>query len=156
GDAAARQIVRRDFDPHAIAGEHADAEPAHVAAEGGEYGVVFADGHPEGGVGEHFGDGAFELDRVLLGHATSLPRVALGAGAALPSGLRLLLAGLARLHVEALAADVLEHSRADDFALELLEGDFDPVVLAEDDLDHWLRSRVGVRVQTIKIRSCNA
>src|SRR4051794_18453365 len=38
-DAAARQVVRRNFDGDAIALEHADAKAPHVATEGREHGV---------------------------------------------------------------------------------------------------------------------
>lgn len=61
-DASAGEVVGRDFDLHSIAGEHADAELSHLAAEGREHGVPVIQRDAECRAGEDVGDGAFEFD----------------------------------------------------------------------------------------------
>ena len=63
-----RQIVRRHFNRHPVAREDADAEAAHVAAEGCQHVVTVGQLHPERGVREHLSDGALELNRVFFRH----------------------------------------------------------------------------------------
>jgi hypothetical protein len=67
-DPAARQVVRRDLDRDPIAGEDADAESAHVAAERRKHVVAIGQLHPERCVREHLGDRAFQLNRVFFRH----------------------------------------------------------------------------------------
>jgi hypothetical protein len=68
GDPASRQIIRRDLDRHAVAREDADAESAHVPAERRKHVVAVGQLHPERRIREHFGDRAFQLNRVFFRH----------------------------------------------------------------------------------------
>ena len=67
-DATARKIVRRYFDCHPVARQHADPESAHIAAECCQHVVAVGQLHPERGVREHFSYGALELNRVFFRH----------------------------------------------------------------------------------------
>jgi hypothetical protein len=71
-DAAPREVVRRDLEGNAIAGEHTDAKPSHLARDSGVDIVSVVHLHTEGRVGENFSDGTFELDCFFLGHTPPL------------------------------------------------------------------------------------
>lgn len=67
-DPPPREIIRRHFHRHAIAGQYSNAIAAHVARQRGEHLVPARHGHTKRGARQHFRDGSFELDRVLLPH----------------------------------------------------------------------------------------
>src|SRR5262245_32861397 len=70
-DAAARQVVRRHFDGHAVTRDDADEVLAHLAGDVGEDLVTALDLDAELGVGEGLDDRAFEDDGFFLGHKDS-------------------------------------------------------------------------------------
>ena len=78
GDAAAREIVWRDFDRHAIAREHSDAVTPHITSQRREHFMTALDGHAERGVRQQLGDGTFKFDRVLLTHVFTYLKLRLG------------------------------------------------------------------------------
>src|SRR5690242_6092713 len=67
-----RRVVRRQLHLHAVAGQDPDEMDPHLAGDVGQNLVSGRQFHPEHGVGEHFDDGPFDLNNVLLGHP--LPR----------------------------------------------------------------------------------
>lgn len=67
-DPPPREIIRRHFHRHAIAGQYTNAIAAHVARQRREHLVSARHGHTKRGTRQHFRDGSFELDRVLLPH----------------------------------------------------------------------------------------
>lgn len=71
GDAAAREIVRRDFHRHAVTFENADAEPAQLARDGREHLGAIVQRHAERRARQNLGDGSFELDQIFLGDGAS-------------------------------------------------------------------------------------
>jgi translation initiation factor IF-1 len=68
-DARAVEVVRRQLDADAIAGQDADAVAAHLAGDVAEDHVVVVELHPEHGVRESLDDLALELDLFFLGQA---------------------------------------------------------------------------------------
>src|SRR5262252_3693459 len=71
GDPTARQVVRRDFDGHAVARDDADEVLAHLAADVSEDLVPAVHLDAELGVGEGLDDRAFEHDGFFFGHRYS-------------------------------------------------------------------------------------
>src|SRR4051812_25035249 len=67
-DAAARNVVGRHLEAHAIAGDDADAPLAHLAARIGKYLRTVRELHTKLGVRQHLFYGAFHLDHLFLGH----------------------------------------------------------------------------------------
>jgi hypothetical protein len=67
-DAAASEVVGRDLDRHTVSLKHANAKASHVAAQRREDGVPVGELDAKGGVGEHFGDLALELNRFFFRH----------------------------------------------------------------------------------------
>ncbi len=67
GYAAAREIVRRHFDRHAIPFEDADAEAAELACDGCEHSGSVVERHAERRARKDFGDGPFELNQIFFG-----------------------------------------------------------------------------------------
>ena len=65
-DPRAMQVVRRNLDAYAVAGEDADAEPPHLARHVAEHLVTVVELHAEHRVRESFYDLPFELDLFLL------------------------------------------------------------------------------------------
>jgi len=65
-DPRAVEVVRRNLDAHAVAGEDADAEPSHLAGHVAQHLVTIVELHAEHRVGEGFYDLPFELDLFLL------------------------------------------------------------------------------------------
>src|SRR4051812_7576891 len=65
-DARAVEVVRRDLDPHPVAGEDADAKPPHLPGHVAQDLVAVVELHPEHGVRERLDDLAFELDLLFL------------------------------------------------------------------------------------------
>src|SRR3954447_26445498 len=65
-DPRAVEVVRRDLDPDAVAGEDADAEAPHLAGAVAEHLVAVVELHPEHRVRERLDDLAFELDFLFL------------------------------------------------------------------------------------------
>src|SRR5258705_12963640 len=61
-DAPAREIVRRQLDLHAVAGQDADVVPAHLARDVGQHLVIVVESHAEHCVGECFRHLSLELD----------------------------------------------------------------------------------------------
>src|SRR3989449_10902868 len=72
GDAPASQVVRGHGEGDPVAGEHADAETAHLARNGGEHVVAVRQMNPKGGIGQHGLHHAVDLDRFFLGHQDSV------------------------------------------------------------------------------------
>src|SRR6266568_7114563 len=68
GDATAGEIVRRHRERHAVAGQDANAETAHLAGQGGEHVMAVLEQHAEHRVGQHVGDHAIHLNRIYFGH----------------------------------------------------------------------------------------
>src|SRR3954452_24287543 len=67
-DASAAEIVRRNFDHHAIANPGANAELAHLAGHVGEQLVRVIEGDAIISVRENFRHGAIEFKQLFLGH----------------------------------------------------------------------------------------
>ena len=68
-DPGAIEVVRRQLDPHAIAREDADPEPAHLAGDVTEHDSVHVvELHAEHRVGQRLNDLALELDFLFLCH----------------------------------------------------------------------------------------
>lgn len=65
-DTCAMEVVRRDLDAYAVAGEDADAEPPHLARHVAEHLVTVVELHAEHRVREGLYDLPFELDLFLL------------------------------------------------------------------------------------------
>src|SRR6266545_6300067 len=65
-DPAAGEVVRRDLDLHAIAGEDLDAEAAHLSRRVAEHLVAFVELHLEHSVREGLDDFALHLDLLFL------------------------------------------------------------------------------------------
>jgi hypothetical protein len=61
-DPTSVEVVRRDLDAHAVAGEHADSEAAHLARQVREDGVPVLELDAEHRVGKRFDDLAVERD----------------------------------------------------------------------------------------------
>ena len=61
-DPTSIEVVRRDLDAHAVSGEHADAEAAHLAGEVREDGMAVLELHAEHRVGQRLDDLAVERD----------------------------------------------------------------------------------------------
>src|SRR6266567_2654283 len=53
---------------HDVAGQHANAETAHLAGQGGEDVMAVLEQHAEHRVGQHVGDHAIHLNRIYFGH----------------------------------------------------------------------------------------
>src|SRR5487761_309410 len=66
GDAAPRQVVRRDLDLYPVAREDADAVHAHLAGAVGEHFVAVLELDTEHRVRKRLDDRAFEHDRILF------------------------------------------------------------------------------------------
>src|SRR4051794_13891952 len=85
-DPRAIEVVGRDLDPDAIAGEDADAEAPHLARDVAEDLVPVVELHPEHGVRERLDHLAFELDLLFLGQTyMTLTFVACGPFAPWPN-----------------------------------------------------------------------
>src|SRR3954451_633358 len=67
-DAGAIEVVGRQLDAHAVAGQDADAEAAHLARDVPEHRVAVVELDAEHGVGQRLDHLALELDLLLLGH----------------------------------------------------------------------------------------
>jgi hypothetical protein len=65
-DPRAMEVVRRNLDAYAVAGEDADAEPPHLARHVAEHLVTVVELHAEHRVRERLYDLPFELDLFLL------------------------------------------------------------------------------------------
>ena len=65
-DPRAMKVVRRNLDPHAVAGEDADAEPPHLARHVAEHLVTVVELHAEHRVRKGLYDLPLELDLFLL------------------------------------------------------------------------------------------
>src|SRR6266478_9068075 len=68
GDPAAGQVVRRQLDSDAVAGQDADEIHPKLAADVGEHPVAVLQLDREHRVGERFDDRSFHLDRISLRH----------------------------------------------------------------------------------------
>jgi len=68
GDAAFREVVRRDLDRDGIAAQDADIVLTHLAADVGGHDVAVFEFDSEGGVGKRLDDGAFHFDVVFFRH----------------------------------------------------------------------------------------
>src|SRR5688500_19326046 len=55
-DPAPREVVRRDLKGYAVASEHTDAKPAHLARDGGVDVMSVVHLHTKGRVGQNFGE----------------------------------------------------------------------------------------------------
>src|SRR6185503_14578219 len=66
-DAPARDVVRRDLETHAIAGEDADAMLAHASAGVGEHARAVLEFDAELRVRQHFLDGTVHFQHFFLG-----------------------------------------------------------------------------------------
>src|SRR4051794_27117072 len=98
-DARAIEVVGRQLDPHAIAGEDPDAEAAHLAGDVPEDRVPVVELDAEHGVGQGLHHLALELDLLLLGHGPRSYARSARAGAAVVAAVgrrRLGLRGLLR------------------------------------------------------------
>src|SRR5687768_4029672 len=73
-DAAAREVVRRQLDLHAVAGQDADEVHAHLAAHVGEHAMAALQLHSEHRVRQRLHHRALHLDRVFFGHAPAFTR----------------------------------------------------------------------------------
>src|SRR5574337_1613582 len=71
GDAAFGQVVGREFDGNAVAGEDADVVLAHAPGDVGEDHMPVVQLHAEGGVRQGLDDFAFHLDVFFFWHARS-------------------------------------------------------------------------------------
>src|SRR5919112_2699885 len=67
-DAPAREVVRRDLDPDAVAREDADAVAAHLARKVTEHLVPVVELDAEHQAGQGLGDLALELHLLFYGH----------------------------------------------------------------------------------------
>jgi hypothetical protein len=71
-DPAARQVVRRELDPHAVAREDPDPVAPHLPGRVAEGFMVVVELDPEHAAPERLDDLAFELDLLFLaGYAAS-------------------------------------------------------------------------------------
>src|SRR6476469_2339065 len=68
GDAATREVVRRQLDADAVTRQDADEVHPQLAADVGEHPVAILELHGEHRVGERLDDRPFHFDRILLGH----------------------------------------------------------------------------------------
>src|SRR3954454_8092149 len=68
-DAPAGDVVRRDLEPHAIAGENADAMLTHASAGVGEHARAVLQLDAELRVRQHFLDGAVHFQHFFLGQS---------------------------------------------------------------------------------------
>ena len=68
GDAAFREVVRRDLDRDGIAAQDADVVLPHLAADVGGDDMAVFQLDAEGGVGKGLDDGAFHFDVVFFRH----------------------------------------------------------------------------------------
>src|SRR5687767_943058 len=71
-DAATGDVVGRDLEPYAVAGENADAVLAHAAAGVGEHAGTILQRDAEIRVRQHLEHGAVHLQHFFLGHDKSL------------------------------------------------------------------------------------
>ena len=67
GDAAAREVVWREFDLHLVPGQDADVVLAHLSGDRGEHRMPPIELHPKHRARERFDDLAFDLDLLFLG-----------------------------------------------------------------------------------------
>ena len=65
-DAAAREVVGREFDLHPVARKDADVVLSHLPRGRGENRVTFIELHPEHRARERLDDLAFDLDLLFL------------------------------------------------------------------------------------------
>lgn len=72
GDAPAGEVVGRHLHGDAVALQDADAEPAQLPRDGGEYFGAVVERDAERGAREHLGDRSLELDQVFLGDGVLL------------------------------------------------------------------------------------
>jgi glycosyltransferase involved in cell wall biosynthesis len=86
GDAAAVEVVRRELDLDAVAGQDADVVAAHLARDVAEDLVVVVELDAEHRVGEGLGDLALHLDLLFFAHAA--PKGSGGSGQNGGSGAR--------------------------------------------------------------------
>jgi hypothetical protein len=68
-DASACEVIRREFNDHAVLRKDPDVVLPHLPADVGEHLVTVAQFHPEHGIRQWLDHSAFDLDGpVLLGH----------------------------------------------------------------------------------------
>ncbi len=65
GDSPARKVIRRKLDRDAIAQQDADVVHTHFARNVGQYFMAVVQSDAEHGVGQSFGDGAIDFDRLF-------------------------------------------------------------------------------------------
>jgi hypothetical protein len=68
-DAAAGEVVRREFDGYAVSREYLDEVHAHAAGDVGKDVVFVVEFHAKSSVRQALSNGPFELNEVLLGFA---------------------------------------------------------------------------------------
>ena len=68
GDASLGQVINRNLNGHAIAGENADIVHAQLTRDVGGHHVTVGQAHLEGGVGESLHNLAFKLNDIILRH----------------------------------------------------------------------------------------
>src|SRR4030088_1421428 len=68
GDASSRQVVGRDFESYAIAGENSNAESPHLSRDRGVHVVTVVHLHAELRIRQHFSDRSFQLDCFFFCH----------------------------------------------------------------------------------------
>src|SRR5215468_7096639 len=73
-DPAPRQVVRRQLHEDLVAGEDADEVLPHLPGDVREHLMLVFQLHLEHRVGQRFHDRRHDLDCLVLGHATYLPR----------------------------------------------------------------------------------
>src|SRR5690242_1003102 len=79
GDATPAEVVRRELDLHAVAGEDADVVHAHLPGDVREHLVPVLELHAEHGVGQGFDDRPLDEDRVVFGLRQRAPPQGNGA-----------------------------------------------------------------------------
>src|SRR3954464_4504873 len=73
GDAAAVEVVRREFDLHPVTGQDADVMAAHLARDVPEHLMLVVELDAEHGVRKGLGDLALHLDLFFFAHALRVP-----------------------------------------------------------------------------------
>src|SRR2546429_4920124 len=66
GDAAAREVVWREFDLHLVPGQDADVVLAHLSGDRGQHRMPPIELHPKHRARERFGDLSFHLDLLFF------------------------------------------------------------------------------------------
>ena len=80
GDPAAGQVVGRQLDPDAVAGQDPDEVHPELAADVGQDAVAVLKLDGEHRVRERLDDRPFHFDRISLGHGVGVPFLTMSAG----------------------------------------------------------------------------